>query len=118
MDGIGKYGVLLAAVMLAGCAYVRPKVGLGWKYSYQRIAPDTYKIHIEETRFASEGEAANLFRVAAAKISQINHCASYSIQSYSRYLDYAYLGASIPVIEGDIVCLHHPAKEASSYWGG
>ena len=118
MNGIGRFGVLFAAVMLAGCSFVRPKMGLDWKYSYQRIAPDTYKIHVEETRFASEGEAADLFKVAAAKVSQVNHCASYSIKQYSRYLEDAYLGASIPIIEGEIVCLHNETNATPVYWGG
>jgi hypothetical protein len=118
MNGIWKYGVLLTAVMLAGCSYMRPKVGIDWKYSYQRIAPDVYKIHVEESRFASEGDAAGLFRVAAGKVSKLNHCDSYKIRSYSTYLDYAFLGASIPMIEGEITCLHHQVSEPSSYWGG
>lgn len=119
MNGTWKYGLLLlAAAWLAGCAYLRPKIGFDWKYSYKRIAPDTYRIHVEETRFASEGDAENLFRVAAGRVSKLNQCTSYSIKSYSRYLDYAFLGASIPVVEGEIVCLHHEPREPSSYWGG
>lgn len=105
MNAIGKWGFLLMAATLSGCAYVRPKVGLGWEYRYQMVSPDRYKIHVEESRFSSEGDADNLFRVASAKVSDANHCRDYRIIAYSSYLDYAFLGAAIPVIDGEITCL-------------
>lgn len=103
---MNKVLVICLAALTAGCVGLRPKIGLGWDYSYKRIAPDTYSIHISESRMASTAEAEDLFRVASRKVVELNHCRDYRITSYSRYLEYAFLGAAIPVIDGEIVCLH------------
>ncbi len=97
--------VFCMMLFLAGCASSRPEVGLGWGYNYQRIAPDTYSVHVRESRFASTAEAENLFVVASKKVIEANQCRSYRIKSYSPSLESAFLGASIPVIDGEIICL-------------
>ncbi|HQT27059.1 MAG TPA: hypothetical protein PLK99_10785, partial [Burkholderiales bacterium] len=89
-----------------GCANIRPGLGLGWSYTYKRIAPDTYKVHVSESRFASTGEAEELFKEASEKVVEVNHCGGYRIISYSTYLKSAFPMASIPEIEGKIICLH------------
>lgn len=95
----------VAVLGLAGCAGARPELGLGGGYSYQRISPDTYKIDVMESRFATTGEAENLFREASEKVIESNHCSGYKIASYSTYLENAVYGAAIPKIEGKIICL-------------
>lgn len=97
---------LLMAAILAGCASVRPQVGAGWEYTAKPVAPDTFKIHVKESRFASTEEVESLFRVAAGKVAELNHCRDYKITAYSPYLENAFIWASIPVIDGEIICLH------------
>ena len=98
--------VLMIAAGLAGCAIGGPQVGLTWDYSYKRISDDTYQIHVKQNRFATNGDAEKMFRDASKKVADENHCRDYRIKSYSRYLENAFPWASIPVIEGEIVCLH------------
>lgn len=101
--------LLLALAVLAGCASVRPGIGLGWNYSYKRIAPDRYRIHVTESRFASSGDVDELFREASEKVAKLNHCGGYRVVSYSPYLKSAFPTGSIPEIEGEIICLHGPS---------
>ncbi len=97
--------LILAFVFFAGCAEMRPDSGRGWGYSYKRIAPDTYHIHVSGNRFTSTGDAENLFRKASNKVAELNHCRDYKVETYSTYIDNTLYGAGDPEIDGNIICL-------------
>ncbi len=109
---------LAAAFEIAACTSVPPKMGVMPKSSIESTGPDTYRITARESRFGTEGDADDLFREAVKQVVSANHCQDYRILSKSRYMENALLGAPMPIVEGEILCLHHRAKEHSSFWGG
>ena len=102
--------LLLSGLLLCACAdRIRPGLGLDWNARYKEISPGIFHIHVAEGRFSGISAADDLFRVTAQKVVDLNHCSGYRIRSYSTYLKDAFPAAAVPVIEGEIECLHRPS---------